>query len=469
MALHHCNFRGATILFALALLAVVTAVFFLRPARSKPVPSRVVPGDGVCTDEGTVGVVLRVEHGAALVQIDTVTAVWTDAALLMDAEGNVPAATRDAAALRIIAMRTPSDRDLASDGHDALPALDAFPTPRSIAAEGGWLQRVGAAMFDARGIIVCGWVIAVIVCLPLSGTAEKSFTAGGYTPDGETLHVINDMRDTFGLPIARVDVIVPGTPAGTQKRLDDNVRAVYRVPHMVGLSKPVASKDGKLSTFTVYFNTLDEDTVDSYDPLIATLTQAGFPPKQVQLAGTPSFYYDIGDQTKKDLAKAEQIGIPLALLVLLFVFGTAVSAVLPLIVGITSVIITLAMLHLLSIPMHLSVYVMNIASMLGLGLGIDYSLLGVSRFRSELAAGASTRDAVITTVTSAGRAAAISGGAVLVGMSALALIPLKVMVSMAIAGVVVVAVSVLATLTLLPALLALLGPRVEKLPVRRVK
>ena len=118
---------------------------------------------------------------------------------------------------------------------------------------------------------------------------------------------------------------------------------------------------------------------------------------------------------------------------------------------------------------ELSIYVMNIASMLGLGLGIDYSLLGVSRFREELAAGRTVQEATVTMVATSGRAAAISGVAVIAGMGALAAIPLPVMFAIALAGIVVVAVTVLASLTLLPAVLAILGHRVERWKVRRVQ
>src|SRR5690606_34952364 len=133
---------------------------------------------------------------------------------------------------------------------------------------------------------------------------------------------------------------------------------------------------------------------------------------------TSAVLADTTVQTKRDLAKAELIGAPLALIVLLLVFGTLVSAVIPLMVGVASVILTLALLHVLSLPLGLSIFVMNIASMLGLGLGIDYSLLGVSRFREELAAGRTVREATLVTVATSGRAAAISGLAVLAGVAA---------------------------------------------------
>jgi RND superfamily putative drug exporter len=460
----------------------VFAVLLLRPPRPKPIPVRVAPGEGVCTQDGHAGTVVRVDHGLALVQIDAEAAVWCDVAQLMDAEGDVPADAHAAALARIaaeaqIAAAAPDSSGIdahpeadAARRRDSIPGLRSFAAPRLTADTSGLLGRLAGATYDARRTIAIGWLVVVLACVPLAATAQKSLTAGGFTPAAsQTQAVINDMSQHFELPIAREQVIVPGTRRQTRALLTKNAERIFAVPHVLAVTDLQESRDHKLSVFTVQLDVKDEDAVDIHDSLVSALAASGFDTRHTQIGGTAAYYYDIGDQTAKDLAKAEQIGIPAALIILVLVFGTAVAAVVPLAIGLASVVITLALIHLLSYPLHLSIYVMNIASMLGLGLGIDYSLLGVSRFREELAAGAAVRDAIITTVTSAGRAAAISGVAVLVGMSALAMIPLKVMSSMAIGGVVVVATCGFATLTLLPALLALLGPRIEKLPVRRVR
>ncbi len=434
-------------LFLGAAIAGLVLVLLLRPAQPRPIPARVVPGDEVSTTDGVYGVVERIDGPLALVRSGA-SGWWVLAArLLQGADDHHRQTTSEASAASPVFPRPPID---------------------SI-SDGGWLTRFGRAVYDTRKIIVVGWIIIAALCIPLSGTLERHLSAGGFTPRGEAQSVVNDMLDVYGLPVARLEVIVPGTPAAARQRVNNNLALLQRVPLVAGYTNFRPSVDGTQTAFTVTFTIQDEYVVDSLPELRGALATAGFAASKIQLAGTPAHYEDIGTQTKQDLIKAERIGIPLALIVLLIVFGTAVAAAMPLIVGLVAVITTLAVLHILTLPLHLSIYVMNIASLLGLGLGIDYSLLGVARFREELDRGHDVRTATATTVAVAGRAAAISGVAVLLGMTALAAIPLKVMTSMAIAGVVVVMVSVAATLTLLPALLAIAGPSIERLPIRRRK
>lgn len=436
-----------------AAIAGIVLVLLLRPAQPRPIPARVVPGDEVSTAEGVSGIVERIEGPLALVRSGA-SGCWVLASRLLHGSAVSPGTST-------VNHHEVSDGTGGEDPH-------AFPLPPvDQVRDHDWLARFGSAVYDTRRIIVVGWMIAAAVCLPLSSTLEQHLSAGGFTPRGEAQSVVNDMLDIYGLPVARLEVIVPGTPAAAQQRVAANRALLQRVPMVAGYTNFRPSIDGAHTAFTVTFTIQDEYVVDSLPELRAALATAGFAPSSLRMAGTPAHYEDIGTQTKQDLIKAERIGIPLALIVLLLVFGTVVAAAMPLVVGLIAVITTLAVLHILTLPLHLSIYVMNIASLLGLGLGIDYSLLGVARFREELARGEDVRSATITTVSIAGRAAAISGVAVLLGMTALAAIPLKVMTSMAIAGVVVVVVSVAATLTLLPALLAIAGPSIERLPIRR--
>src|SRR5690606_38366387 len=122
--------------------------------------------------------------------------------------------------------------------------------------------------------------------------------------------------------------------------------------------------------------------------------------------------------------------------VLVLVFGTLPAAALPIVIGALSVIVTLGLAHLVGLATDLSVYVINIATLLGFGLGIDYSLIAVSRFRTELAKGRSIESATIITTTPAGRAILISGAAVLLGMAGMFVVPLGVMQSIAVGGVI---------------------------------
>ena len=176
-------------------------------------------------------------------------------------------------------------------------------------------------------------------------------------------------------------------------------------------------------------------------------------------------FEDIQLATSADLRRAESLGVPAALIVLALAFGTAVAAGIPLVVGGVAVLATLGLLFLLAQAEPLSIFVLNIATMLGLGVGVDYALLAVSRFREELAKGGDVESAVVRTVETAGRAIAFSGVAVLIGLSGMWVFGLRVLSSIAAGGSLVVAVSALAAVTLLPAILGMLGHRVERAPL----
>jgi len=163
-----------------------------------------------------------------------------------------------------------------------------------------------------------------------------------------------------------------------------------------------------------------------------------------------------------DLQRAELVSLPLTLLLLLLVFGTFVAALLPLGVGVLAVIGGLGGVYLLSRVTNVSQYALNIVTLIGLGVAIDYSLFIVNRFREELERGATTEEALARTLATTGRAIAFSGLTVAVGLSGLLFYRGTFLASMGIAGAIVVGFAVLYGLTFLPALLALLGPRVNR-------
>jgi RND superfamily putative drug exporter len=175
----------------------------------------------------------------------------------------------------------------------------------------------------------------------------------------------------------------------------------------------------------------------------------------------------LGETIGGDLARAESIAIPITLVLLLLVFGGLIAALLPLVVGAISILGTFLALYLVTLATDVSVFSINLATALGLGLAIDYSLLIVSRFREELAKGVDTQAAVARTLQTAGRTVAFSAVTVAVSLSALLIFPLYFLRSFAYAGVAVVAIAAGAALFTLPALLAVLGPRVNRFAVGR--
>ena len=178
------------------------------------------------------------------------------------------------------------------------------------------------------------------------------------------------------------------------------------------------------------------------------------------LVGGPSGT-DLGRQTTADVALAETIAIPLVLVLLVIVFGSAVAALLPMIVALISIFGSFAILNALTQFTDVSVFAINLVTALGLGLGVDYALLFVSRYREELRGGASPREGAVNTLVSAGRTIAFSAVTVLAALSAMLVFPPYFLKSFAYAGIAVVAVAAVAALVVLPALLVVLGERVN--------
>ena len=183
------------------------------------------------------------------------------------------------------------------------------------------------------------------------------------------------------------------------------------------------------------------------------------------MTGGPAIYREFTEITDSETRGAEEKALPIALVVLVIVFGTLVAAATPLLLALVAVPIALAIIYGVALHTTTSVFVLSVASIIGLGISIDYSLFMVRRFRDELRQRESVREAVAWTVATAGEAILFSGLTVIIGFIGLLLIGLQFMTSMGVGGAVVVAVAVLAALTLLPAILSVLGPRVNAIRI----
>src|SRR5215217_1770764 len=216
------------------------------------------------------------------------------------------------------------------------------------------------------------------------------------------------------------------------------------------------SKDGEKTYAVIGFNVSANETQDLVDEVRRKVRSDEL---TTYVTGASAIYLDITNASNEDIRRVEKYASPLALVILVIAFGTLVAAGIPILIGGASVLTVLATLYFLTGFYDMSVYV------LGLRLGIDYALFFVSRFREELEDHV-TAEAVPRTVATAGRSIFFSGTAVLIGLSGLLFFPFMFMRSIGVAGVVVVFVSVTAALTLLPALLGVLGPNVNRLAIR---
>jgi len=226
----------------------------------------------------------------------------------------------------------------------------------------------------------------------------------------------------------------------------------------------LVSADGDTTILPVVLAYDEKNATDEIAPLVDLVKEAneaeGF---QVLTAGNASINHEGNEISDRDAQRGEMIGVPIALVILLLVFGAVLAAGIPLLMAIVSIVIAIGTVTLIGQAFELNILVVNIITMIGLALGIDYSLFIVHRYREELRAGLDKHEAIAKAGATSSRAVLFSGGTVVVGLMGMMLIPANVYRSLATGSVAVAVVSVLAALTLLPAILSLVGDKINAL------
>lgn len=330
----------------------------------------------------------------------------------------------------------------------------------------------GRLAYRFRWWIVALWALALIVAVPVLPRVTGALQMGGFTsPTTESYRASQVLQRELGFSPSSMVVIFRGEslrypdPA-FQAQMTATLAGVQDLPYVGDVLLPaqdpnLVSSDGDTAYAIVSLDLPDEEAQSIIPEFRAALAPA--PDLDVLLAGGPVFYADLEQVTQRDLERAELIAFPFAGVVLLLVFRSVVAAAVPLVIGGAGVAAVLALLYVVASNTDVSIFALNLATMLGLGLAIDYSLFITSRFREEMARSpANIGGAVERTVATAGRAVFFSGLTVLIGLSGLIFFSFMFLRSVGIAGVLVVLGSTLASLTLLPAVLGILGPRIDR-------
>jgi RND superfamily putative drug exporter len=343
-------------------------------------------------------------------------------------------------------------------------------------------DRLGRFIARRARWVVAAWALLVLAALPLAPQVPGRLSAGGFILDDlESARAKALLGRELGAPPSELVIVFdsPTIEAGTSAFEGPAAAAVADIagaPHVARVvSHLVAPRQVSADRHTAYdivFLDLPPDDSPKALPILRERLHEA-PGLTVELAGGPAFYGDVQTVSEADLQRSEVISLPLAALALLVVFGSAVAAGVPLIVGGTAVLVALAAIFLVASVMPMSIFVLNLATLLGLGLGVDYSLLLTSRFREELAlrppGPTRVADSVRVTVATAGRAVFFSGLTVLLGLLGLILFEFMILRSVGIAGAIVVGLAVASALTLLPAVLMLIGDRIDRFAIRRVR
>jgi putative drug exporter of the RND superfamily len=324
-----------------------------------------------------------------------------------------------------------------------------------------------------------------VLAVALGHNVEHHLKAAGFTDSAsESERATVLLRDSLGYNPNPAIVLVVRNPGGgrletgapvVRREVDRLSRGMAKVEYVGRVVNPLRdrragaeliARDGESLAIAGYLSTTDiEDAggiaAEGVEPLVASS------PLDVQMGGFAAGFNETNDQTREDLTKAELIAFPILALLLLFVFRGVVAASIPLLIGGVSIVGTLFVLRIMSSLTDTSVFALNIATGLSLGLAVDYALLLVSRYREEIGRGGASREAHRRTVRTAGRTAVFSGLTVAAAMAALIFMPQRFLYSMAVAGASVAVLSSIIAILVVPSLLALLGTRIDALSIRR--
>ena len=341
-------------------------------------------------------------------------------------------------------------------------------------------EKLGSLIVKRKRLIFSLFLVAIFSAGAIGTSVFGKLDSGGYNdPKSDSAKAFEYLTDVFKVKDPAVVLVVETTngvndPAvvATATKLETSIKGESGVGSTLsywsaGGAPTLKSSDENSAFLFIYSEDVEWDNVQSLGKRIQEKYDGKFENLTVYASGTGVFAHAINTKIADDLKLSEAISIPLTFILLVFVFGGLVASAMPLLVGVSAILGSLLVIYLLTLFTGVSVFALNLITGLGLGLGIDYSLLVVNRFREELHAGKSVDEAIKRTVATAGKTVFYSGLTVVITLAALMLFPLMFLKSFGYAGVTVVIMAVLGALIALPALLAILGKRIDKAVVRK--
>lgn len=342
------------------------------------------------------------------------------------------------------------------------------------------LQSVARLALAAPRRVIAGVLLVLCGAAVFGVPVTNELSNGGFRdPTSQSWHAGQLLADKFGagnmalvIGVSSADGVQSAAARRAGLAIVDqlsslpyitNVQSAWTSP---ASSAPMLIGEGNTTGLIVAGITGGESGAQAHAVQISAMIP-GFDDVTVELGGEAMSYVQILDQTKKDLMFMEVIAFPVSFVVLVWVFGGLLAAALPLAVGVCAIVGSMAVMRAVALGTEVSIFALNLILAMGLALAIDYTLLIVSRYRDELAAGAARDAALVRTMATAGRTVLFSAVTVALSMAALAFFPMYFLKSFAYAGVAVVAFAVAAALVVTPVAIVLLGDRLNALDVRR--
>jgi uncharacterized membrane protein YdfJ with MMPL/SSD domain len=332
------------------------------------------------------------------------------------------------------------------------------------------MDRLSDFVDRRRRLVAVLWLVALLAALPFAAKQTEHLTSGGFgAPGSGSYNVDRELGNFPGVDVEGIAALLTLESDASRRdidaavaRLRTEVRKHDRVsiPSTGGEPRIQKAEGRQVVLVPLHVRGDRNDAADTIVELRKDIL-AGSSPKNVdiQLIGQQALWAGMQDVTKADLEEAEFTGFPVVLLILLAVFGSLAAAVLPLALGFAAVMLTGAEIFFLAQATEMSVFVTNVASMIGIGVAVDYSLFVLARYREEIHRGRTTDEARRISMRTSGIAVAFSGVTVLISLAGLFLVNSQTLRSMAMGAIIVVSVSILGAITLLPALMRMLGHR----------
>ena len=341
-------------------------------------------------------------------------------------------------------------------------------------------DKLGSVIVAKSKLIFVIYLIAVVLAGGIGSAVFGKLDSGGYSdPNSDSAKAFTYLTDIFKvkdpavvLVVETKDGITNPSAIASATKLENQIKTEPGVDSTLsywsaGGAPALKSTDGKSAYLFIYSDDVVWDNVQSLGKEIQAKYDGKFEDLRVYASGTGVFAHAINTKISEDLKLSESISIPLTFILLVFVFGGLVASAMPLLVGVSAILGSFLVIYLLTLVTGVSIFALNLITGLGLGLGIDYALLIVNRFREELHAGRSVDESIKRTVNTAGKTVFYSGLTIVITLAALVLFPQMFLKSFGYAGVTVVVMAVLGALIALPALMAILGKRIDKLVVRK--
>lgn len=329
--------------------------------------------------------------------------------------------------------------------------------------------RFGMFVYRCRWPIIGSWLVAMTVAAYFAPQVTSVLRGGGYSiPNSQAEKAYTALTHAYGYrTLAFTAVFTPHRDIPVSRAIQAAAlfrkRAAEKGPEAFLPGAPTISQDRRIVFVRVYTRPRQDLGI----PLTAVVRQLVPSPKGVSgyVTGSSAVFFDMEQVSDGDLRHMEFITFPIALLILFVIFGTVVGALVPVSMGPLTVTSALAVVFLLGHRIDMSIFVLNTTTMLGLGVAIDYSLFMVQRFREELRYGNRVDEALVATVSTSGVAILVSAFTVAIGFLGMTLFRVSMLTSLGVGGSVVVGISLLCALTFLPAILGVLGPRVNAIAV----